>query len=62
MTGPGVMKTNEGRCPREAEGRRVDVVFRNGQHGADFAADGRHGCRWSLTGHAYDIAKFKVRA
>ncbi len=55
------MKPNPGYCPPEATGKRVRVILANGQPGKqDWPADGRHGCRWTLTGAAHDIAMFEV--
>ena len=63
------MTPNPGFCPPEAEGKRVVVRLAHGGIGkADdnpmsppgWAADGKGGCRWSLTGHPFDIAEFEV--
>lgn len=52
---------NPGRCPSEAEGKRVRVRLRNGTvPDASWAADGRHGCRWSIDGLPFDILQFEV--
>lgn len=62
---------NLGHCPPEAEGKRVRVLLANGRIGATddnamsppgWAADGRGGCRWSLTGSPFDIAQYEVLA
>lgn len=63
------MKPNRGFCPVEAAGRRVRVRLAHGGIGAcddnpmsspGWAADGKSGCRWSLTGSAFDIAEYEV--
>lgn len=55
------MTRNPGHLPPEAAGRRVRVTLRNGQRPADpWPADGRLGCRWTLTGHPFDIAAYEV--
>lgn len=54
------MKRNPGLLPTEAVGKRVRVRLRNGNVGENWAADGRSGCRWSLTGNAFDIVEFEV--
>ena len=61
------MKSNDGELPPEAIGKRVRVVLACGLRPVDdpamppgWAADGRGGCRWSLTGHPSDIARFEV--
>lgn len=55
------MRTNPGHCPREAAGKRVRVVLRNGMRPAEsWAADGKTGCRWTLEGHPFDIAEYEV--
>jgi hypothetical protein len=42
-------------------GRDVMVRLANGQSSnSPWAADGRWGCRWTLTGHPYDIAAYRV--
>lgn len=58
------MKPNPGHCPAEAAGKRVRVRLANGQLNVEtgWAADGRHGCRLSITGHSHDIAAFAVIA
>ncbi|WP_425230233.1 hypothetical protein [Sphingomonas sp.] len=65
------MKANPGHCPAEAEGKRVRVRLAHGGIGdcdpnpmspPGWAADGRNGCRWSLTGSPYDIAEYEVIA
>ena len=60
MQRPAV-KQNRGSCPAEAEGRRVNVVLRNGERSnGSWPADGRVGCRWTLTGHPFDIDRYEV--
>lgn len=63
------MTPNPGFCPAEAEGKRVRVVLASGEAGRTddnpmsppgWAADGRAGCRWSITGSAFDIARYEV--
>lgn len=66
---------NPGRCPEEAVGKRVRVVLRkdaatmeepkyddrwNPMSPPGWAADGKNGCKWSKTGHPFDIAFFEV--
>ena len=52
---------NPGFCPPMLRGRRVKVRLRNGRQPEEsWAADGPHGCRWTLTGHPYDILEFEV--
>lgn len=61
--------TNPGHLPDEAIGQRVRVKLAHGGMGAcdqnpmsppGWAADGRGGCRWSITGSPFDIAEFEV--
>ena len=63
------MKPNPGHCPAEAEGKRVIVRLAHGGIGkADpnpmsppgWAADGRGGCSWAITGSEFDIAEYEV--
>ncbi len=61
------MKPNPGHCPEEAIGKRVRVRFADGSIAKDvpgappgWAADGRNGCRWTLTSHPLDIAEYEV--
>lgn len=62
------MTPNPGFCPREAIGKRVRVQLADGTVNRDvdpsappgWAADGKGGCRWSLTGRPHDIAQFEV--
>lgn len=55
------MEPNPGFQPRETVGRRVRVRLKNGaQPGGSWPADGREGCRWSITGHPFDIAYYEV--
>ena len=55
------MKPNLGYCPAEAAGKRVRVVLANGQTPKEsWPADGKSGCRWTLTGHPFDIAEYEV--
>ena len=55
------MKPNRGHCPPEAQGKRVNVILRNGERGkSSWAADGRSGCRWTLGGDPFDIIQYEV--
>ena len=61
------MSPNRGSCPPEAEGKRVRVRLRHAVDAGlpdtrDWPADGRGGCRWSLTGDPFDIAEYEVIA
>lgn len=65
------MTPNPGHLPIEAIGKRVNVLLANGRPGSTddnpmsppgWAADGRGGCRWSRTGHPFDIAEYEVIA
>lgn len=63
-------KENAGTCPASAKGKRVEVELRNGtKHGLKpvsasaprgWLADGRGGCRWTLTGHPFDIVRYRI--
>lgn len=69
---PKGFKSNSGKCPPSAFGKRVRVILRH--NGAEptyanvtrpdlppgWAADGRNGCRWSLIGSPFDIVGFRV--
>lgn len=65
------MKPNPGKCPPEAKGKRVNVILANGNPSKTYsdidpmlkpgwAADGKNGCRWSITGEPWDIAMYEV--
>lgn len=64
------MNPNPGHCPEDAIGKRVIVRLADGSVcGRDpvsstsprgWAADGRNGCRWTLTGQPSDIAEYEV--
>lgn len=63
------MKPNPGYCPAEAEGKRVRVWLVHGGEGSyddnpmsppGWAADGRTGCSWTITGSQFDIAFYQV--
>ena len=63
------MKPNPGHLPKEAEGKRVRVQLAHGGIGKcddnpmsppGWAADGKGGCRWSITGSRFDIAAYEV--
>lgn len=68
---PG-MRPNLGHCPDEARGKRVIVQLANGRIcGTEpvttvtplgWSADGKGGCRWSLTrgGFPFDIAGWRL--
>jgi hypothetical protein len=52
---------NTGFLPNEARGKRVRVVLRNGRRPAEpWPADGKFGCNWSLSGHAFDIVQWEI--
>lgn len=63
------MMPNPGRLPPEAVGKRVLVQLRHSGIGKcddnpmsppGWAADGKGGCRWSITGSSFDIAAYEV--
>lgn len=65
------MLPNPGRCPPEADGidegkdYRVHVVLRCGydtrrKEPQGWPATGRGACRWTLTGHPFDIEFYEV--
>lgn len=63
------MTPNPGHLPPAAIGKRVRVRLAHGGLGAcdenptsppGWAADGRGGCRWEITGDRFDIAEFEV--
>ncbi|TCP33244.1 hypothetical protein [Sphingomonas sp. BK235] len=57
------MKTNPGFLPQEAIGRRVRVRLERDPAGVaphEWPADGKMGCRWTRTGHPFDIAEYEV--
>ena len=63
------MPANPGYCPDEARGKRVQVTLANGMAGTTdgnpmsplgWPADGRNGCRWTLTGFPFDIKDYEV--
>lgn len=60
---------NPGICPEEARGKRVEVQLRTGKIGKTdgasgtphgWAADGKGGCRWTLSGSPFDIVRYRV--
>lgn len=60
---------NPGCLPSDAIGKRVRVMLANGTIGAEdprsdtppgWPADGPNGCRWSITGHPFDIGGYEV--
>ncbi len=53
------MTPNPGHLPPEAAGKRVRVVLRYGGV-RQWPADGRGGCRWTLTGSPFDILHYEV--
>lgn len=65
-----VWKPNRGRCPEEAKGKRVAVRLANGNEcdpspvtttsPPGWAADDKGGCRWTITGHPYDIKEYRI--
>jgi len=65
-----MMQPNRGYLPSEAIGKRVRVLLADGAINRDvdpsappgWAADGKGGCRWSLTGRPHDIAQYEVIA
>lgn len=65
------MKRNPGYLPSDAMGKRVVVLLANGMRGGNdngpahppgWAADGRGECRWTRTGHPFDIERYEVIA
>lgn len=62
------MQPNPGFLPRVAIGKRVRVLLANGARNREpdpsappgWAADGKGGCRWTLTGRPHDIKEFEV--
>lgn len=69
------MTPNPGHLPEEAKGKRVRVVLVkdmvtmreptyddhwNPMSKPGWAADGKGGCRWTLTNHPFDIAFYEV--
>ena len=63
------MTPNPGHCPTEAMGKRVRVWLAHGREASyddnpmsppGWAADGKGGCNWTLTGSAFDIAFYQV--
>lgn len=65
------MRPNPGRLPDEADGYdegktyRVHVRLRNGYctdpvEPQGWPASGRGACRWTLTGHPYDIIEWEL--
>ena len=60
---------NPGRCPAEAEGKRVAVALMTGEPGRcddnpmsppGWAADGRFGCSWALDGSPFNIDQYRI--
>lgn len=56
------MIRNRGKCPTDAEGKRVRVLLANGAIAGPWPADGKAGCRWTIVGHPFDIKKYEVVA
>lgn len=66
----GFLPNRWGECPELAKGKRVAVIFANGQRSdpapvstttpPGWAADGKGACNWQLTGHPFDIAFYRV--
>jgi hypothetical protein len=63
------VKPNPGFLPDEAIGKRVRVRLAHGGIGScdtspmsprGWAADGKGGCRWSITGSPFDIKEYEV--
>jgi hypothetical protein len=57
------MRANPGHLPVEAIGKRVNVRLRSERAGDpthNWPADGRFGCRWSLSGSPVDITEYEV--
>ena len=55
------MKKNPGHLPADAVGKRVRVKLANGMRPVDsWAADGKGGCNWKITGSDFDIAEYEV--
>jgi hypothetical protein len=56
-----VRPNEQGRCPREAQGKRVRVTLRNGMRPPEsWPADGKGACRWTLTGDEFDILEWEI--
>jgi len=65
-----MMPANPGFFPEVAKGKRVIVKLANGKvcgrepvtstTPPGWAADGKQGCRWTITGHPFDIANYQV--
>lgn len=61
---------NPGHCPERAKGKRIAVRLANGTEPdispvttvtpAGWAADGKNRVRWSITGHPFDIAQYRI--
>lgn len=66
---PGMLP-NPGFCPQSMRDKRVVVQLANGRicgreqvtstTPTGWAADGRQGCRWTLTGDPFDIVGWQV--
>ena len=65
----GWKENNTGKVPRGARGKRVRVVLVGGGEGRydenpmtppGWAADGKGGCRWTLTESEFDIAWYLI--
>ncbi|HEX8402274.1 MAG TPA: hypothetical protein VF628_11285 [Allosphingosinicella sp.] len=63
------MTANPGHLPTDAIGKRVAVQLAGGAESKidngpmvppGWAADGKGGCRWTLTGCPFDIARYRV--
>lgn len=63
------MKPNPGYLPADAVGKRIRTRLAHGGIGAcddgttsppGWAADGRGGCRWTITGSPFDIKEYEV--
>lgn len=72
MSRKGGWIPNPGKLPKAAAGKRVRVILERGKatmteaesddNPTGWAADGKGACRWSITGHPFDIAFYKVIA
>jgi hypothetical protein len=59
------MRTNHGKMPADAKGKRVHVVLRGGyatrgREPAGWAADGKGGCDWTLSQSPFSIVEWEI--
>lgn len=57
------MQRSPGYCPSIARGKRVRGILANGApfgSPAGWPADGKAACRWTRTGHPFDIEQYEV--